>query len=96
MLMMACRTTPIWTEQLRAAGFPEDLPVAFVSSGATQRQSVLVTTVARAADDAAEAGVGTPTLAVVGAVVRLREQLRWFDGEAEARKEAKESDVEAA
>lgn len=74
-LLMALQTVETWRPQLLERGYPADLPVAFVSAGATERQRVVVTTVAHAAADARAAGLDSPTLAVVGRVVGLREQL---------------------
>ena len=79
-LLMALRTTAQWRAQLLRDGYPPELPVAFISDGCSERQRVLVTTLAEAADDLRGAGLRSPTLAVVGWVVQLREQMRWFDG----------------
>ncbi|MBI4265799.1 MAG: uroporphyrinogen-III C-methyltransferase [Acidobacteria bacterium] len=74
-LLMALQTVETWSPQLLERGYPADLPVAFISAGATARQRVVVTTVSRAAADARAAGLDSPTLAVVGRVVGLREEL---------------------
>jgi uroporphyrin-III C-methyltransferase len=66
------------TANLLAAGRPEDEPLAFVSNAATLRQSVLVTTLGKAAADAASAGVKAPAIVVLGEVVRLRPELDWL------------------
>lgn len=78
-LLMPVRTAPRWTAQLLEEGYPPDLPVAFVTAGATDLQRVLVTDVGSAAEAAAGAALGSPTLAVVGRVVELRESLQWFE-----------------
>ncbi len=77
-LLMALGTTAQWQAQLLAGGYPPELPVAFVGSGGTARQQVLVSTVGTARADAEQASLATPTLAVIGRVVALREQLDWF------------------
>lgn len=74
-LLMALQTVETWSPQLLERGYPADLPVAFVSAGTTERQRVVVTTVSHAATDARAAGLDSPTLAVVGRVVTLREKL---------------------
>ncbi len=79
-LMMALATADIWRENLLAQGYPADLPVAYVCAGGTSRQKVLVTTVEEATRAVKEAGLTTPVLAVVGRVVTLRKELRWYDG----------------
>ena len=77
-LLMSLGTTAQWREQLLAQGYPADLPVAFVSQGGSEAQRVLVTTLAEAATGVARAGLVSPTLAVVGRVVSLRERLAWY------------------
>ena len=57
-------------------GKPSDFPVAVISKGTTPQQKVVVGTLADIADKAK--GLSTPALIVVGKVVELRDQLRWF------------------
>ncbi len=57
-------------------GKPSDFPVAVISKGTTAEQKVVVGTLADIADKAK--GLATPALIVVGRVVELRDQLRWF------------------
>ena len=57
-------------------GKPSDFPVAVISKGTTPEQKVVVGTLADIADKAK--GLSTPALIVVGKVVKLRDQLRWF------------------
>ena len=82
LLLMPVRTTPLWSAELIAKGYPADLPLAFVSCGSEPEQAVLVTTVEAAARDAAAVGITAPTMVVVGHVVALRERLRWFADQA--------------
>jgi uroporphyrin-III C-methyltransferase len=72
-------TTESWSEHLLQQGYPEDCPVAFISSGGTEQQVVLVTTVAKAVEAVHAATLISPVLVVVGRVVALRESLRWFE-----------------
>lgn len=58
-------------------GRPLHTPVAVVQWASLPRQRTIVGTVATIAE-AAE-GLGLPSLIIVGDVVSLREQLRWFD-----------------
>ena len=74
-LLMALQTVETWGPQLLDRGYPADLPVAFISAGATARQRVVVTTVSRAAADSRAEQLDSPTLAVVGGVVSLRAAL---------------------
>ncbi len=74
-ILMGVRTLPVWREQLRGLGYPDDLPVAFVTSGGWDAQKVLVSTLDNAVQDAEDAGVDSPTTAVVGHVVALRAEI---------------------
>ncbi len=64
---------------LIAAGRPADTPVAVVEQGTLPSQRTLTGALADIATLAAEAGIRPPAVVIVGEVVRLREQLRWFD-----------------
>ncbi len=66
-------------EQLVRHGRSPETPVALIQWGTWRRQRTLVGTLADIADQAREANLGPPIVAVVGDVVRLREKLRWFD-----------------
>jgi uroporphyrinogen III methyltransferase/synthase len=61
------------------AGRTPETPAAVVASISFPHQRTVVGTLANIADRAIDAGVGSPSLLVVGDVVGLREQLRWFD-----------------
>ena len=58
-------------------GKPSDFPVAVISKGTTPEQKVVIGTLADIATKAK--GLPTPALIVVGKVVELREQLKWFE-----------------
>lgn len=62
-----------------AHGMSEDMPVAIISNATRPEQKVLVTTAKNAVADAAKADIKPPSLLVIGEVVRLREQLNWFE-----------------
>lgn len=64
------------TEQLIAHGRAADTPVAVVSNGTLQKQSVRTGILANLPELAAAAE--RPALMVIGEVVALREELRWF------------------
>ena len=67
------------TQQLIAHGLRPDMPVALVSKGTTPEQKVLVGTVADIAAKVEGSGIAAPTITIIGEVVKLRDQLRWFD-----------------
>jgi uroporphyrinogen III methyltransferase/synthase len=60
-------------------GLAATTPVAIVHEGTKPAQQTLVTTLENAAADAERARIGPPAIVIVGDVVDLREELRWFD-----------------
>ena len=75
----AAENLPVLVERLVANGCPPQTPVAVVSWGTDVRQLTVVGTLADIAERVQAAGIGFPAITVVGDVVRLREQLRWYD-----------------
>ncbi|MHB8177517.1 MAG: uroporphyrinogen-III C-methyltransferase [Vulcanimicrobiaceae bacterium] len=65
--------------RLCEAGLAGATPVAVVQDGTRPSQRTVVGTLASIADDVARAGVRAPAVVVVGEVVALRQELRWFD-----------------
>jgi uroporphyrin-III C-methyltransferase len=65
---------------LIARGRAADTPAAVIASGCTANQEVVTGTLADIAERAA--GVRPPAILVAGEVVRLREQIAWFQPEA--------------
>jgi uroporphyrin-III C-methyltransferase/precorrin-2 dehydrogenase/sirohydrochlorin ferrochelatase len=66
-------------EGLTAAGMAAETPAAVVESGTTLAQRVVTGTVTTLPALAAAAGCKSPLLIIVGAVVGLRERLKWFE-----------------
>lgn len=64
---------------LQAAGMAGTMPVAMVSKGTLPEQQVLVATLATIADAVDASDLPTPTLVIIGEVVRLRDTLNWFN-----------------
>jgi uroporphyrinogen III methyltransferase / synthase len=60
-------------------GRPADTPVAVVQWASLPKQRTVVGTLTDIHRRASEAGLGLPALTIVGEVVRLRDNLRWFD-----------------
>jgi uroporphyrinogen III methyltransferase/synthase len=60
-------------------GRPPDTPVAVVQWASMPKQRTVVGTAVDIHQRATDAGLGLPALTIVGEVVRLRENLRWFD-----------------
>jgi uroporphyrin-III C-methyltransferase/precorrin-2 dehydrogenase/sirohydrochlorin ferrochelatase len=66
--------------QLVAHGLSAATPAALIQQGTTAQQRVLAGDLANLPDLVRQGGVKAPTLIIVGEVVRLREQLKWFEG----------------
>ncbi len=67
------------SKQLIAHGRPASTPVAVIRWATTPRQQTLVATLGDVVEKVAEAQIKPPAIIVVGEVVSLREELRWFD-----------------
>ncbi|MEO1937908.1 MAG: uroporphyrinogen-III C-methyltransferase [Sulfurimonas sp.] len=65
------------SSKLIEIGKPKDFPCAVISKGTTREQQVVVGTLENIKEKAKE--LPTPALIVVGEVVKLREQLEWFN-----------------
>jgi uroporphyrin-III C-methyltransferase/precorrin-2 dehydrogenase/sirohydrochlorin ferrochelatase len=68
----------ICTELVRH-GMSGQTPVALVEQGTTPRQRVWVGTLASLPEALRHEDVHAPTLIIVGEVVKLHEQLKWFE-----------------
>ncbi|MBQ9365575.1 MAG: uroporphyrinogen-III C-methyltransferase [Schwartzia sp.] len=60
-------------------GRPADMPAAVIRWGTKPEQRTLVTTLERAADDVAKNDLKPPAIFIVGEVVKLRDEISWFD-----------------
>ncbi|HEY6872809.1 MAG TPA: uroporphyrinogen-III C-methyltransferase [Geobacteraceae bacterium] len=76
---MGMKNLPEITANLIGHGRAPETPVALIRWGTRPEQEVLVGTLADIAEKARRAGFKAPAVTVVGEVVRLRENLRWFD-----------------
>jgi uroporphyrinogen III methyltransferase/synthase len=75
----AVSNLPAVTARLIEGGRAPETPAAVVQWGTYARQTTVVGTLADIAAKAGAAGLHRPAITVVGDVVRLREQLRWYD-----------------
>jgi uroporphyrin-III C-methyltransferase/precorrin-2 dehydrogenase/sirohydrochlorin ferrochelatase len=75
---------PVICRELIEHGMAPETPAALVEHGTTEDQRVLTATIATLSDEVASADVRAPTLIIIGGVVKLREQLGWFEGGAGA------------
>ncbi|MBS3783530.1 MAG: uroporphyrinogen-III C-methyltransferase, partial [Anaerolineae bacterium] len=78
-VLMGVANLPVIAEELLAAGRSAQTPAALIHWGTTPRQRVVVGTLATIAQRADEQSLQPPAVLVVGDVVSLRSNLRWFD-----------------
>ena len=65
-------------QQLIAHGMSQTMPVALIEKGTSLRQRVFVSDLAGLPEMVRSAEAKAPTLIIVGEVVRLRDELKWF------------------
>ncbi|HTX59432.1 MAG TPA: uroporphyrinogen-III C-methyltransferase [Verrucomicrobiae bacterium] len=78
-LLMATGNLGAIAERLIAEGLDPATPAALVADGTRPSQRTAVATLATIAGEALALGIGAPAVAIVGEVVRLREEIAWFD-----------------
>jgi len=78
-IYMALKNLDAIARRLLAAGRSAEEPVAIISKASTDAQRVLETTLAKAAQEAAAAGIDPPAIVAIGPVVRLRRELDWIN-----------------
>ena len=76
--LMGLHNLPKISKKLIEIGKSSDYPVAVISKGTTRDQVVVVGTLENIVEKTKD--VPTPALIVVGRVVELRDQLKWFEG----------------
>ena len=77
--LMGIANLPVITKNLMDNGCPADTPAAIIRWGTRTNQETYVTTLGDAAAMVQRDGIRPPAIFIVGEVVKLREQLRWFD-----------------
>ena len=78
-LYMAMGNLAAIVTELTAAGLSAATPVAIVHEGTKPEQRTVTGTLATIVDIAARAEIGAPAIAIVGDVVRLRDELAWYE-----------------
>lgn len=76
---MGIKNLPQIAANMIEHGRPPETPVALVRWGTRPEQEVLIGTLADISAKARKVGFKAPAITIVGEVVRMREQLRWFD-----------------
>jgi len=77
--LMAIKNIAELTRKLIENGRPADTPVAVVRWGTRADQETLVTTLENVAAEVKERDIRPPAVMVVGDVVKLREELNWYE-----------------
>ena len=78
-ILMGARSLPRIAAKLVACGRAPSTPVALIRWGTTEAQETLTGTLGDLADPRESLDLRPPLVTVIGEVVSLREQLRWFD-----------------
>jgi uroporphyrinogen III methyltransferase/synthase len=76
-ILMGLKNLPLIVARLLSHGRPPQTPVALIRWGTTEEQETITGTLADIAEKATV--LEPPVVVVVGEVVLLRDQLRWFD-----------------
>ena len=80
-LLMAWGTLNSITEALIKGGMGVSTPVALIRWGTEPHQSTVIGTLEDIAQRGTDAGLKPPVVAVIGPVVDLRQQVRWYDNQ---------------
>lgn len=78
-LYMGVRRLPEIVHALTAGGLPPDTPAAIVEWGTYPRQRTVRATLGTLVEAAQREQVVAPSITVIGQVVQLRDEIRWFD-----------------
>ncbi|RWS45402.1 uroporphyrin-III methyltransferase, partial [Arcobacter suis] len=75
--LMGYHNIELISSKLIALGKRKDYPCAVISKGTTKEQEVVVGTLEDITNKSKN--LPTPAMIIIGEVVTLREQIRWFD-----------------
>ena len=78
-LLMAMGNLAAIVRKLQENGMPAHTPVAVIREGTRPTQQTLVATLESVVAEVERAQMSAPAIIVIGDVVQLREQIRWFD-----------------
>lgn len=76
---MGLHTLELLVQGLLEAGKPATTPIAIIAQGSTPQQQVLTSTLAEVLEHQAVAQLPAPAIILVGQVVKLQQQLAWFN-----------------
>lgn len=78
-ILMGTSTLPDVARHLIEHGLPGAMPAAVIQNGTLPSQRSVTGTLLTIADEARKANIESPAVVIIGEVVRLRDELRWFD-----------------
>jgi uroporphyrinogen III methyltransferase / synthase len=78
-MYMAMGNLATIVDELLAHGLPAETPFAIVQEGTKPDQRTVVATLATIVEAARREEIGAPAISIVGNVVRLRDQLAWYE-----------------
>ena len=78
-LYMGVKRLPDIVAALTAGGLSADTPAAVIEWGTWPRQRTIRSTLGEIVEAARAAGIGAPSITVIGDVARLRDDIAWFD-----------------
>lgn len=77
---MSAQTLSILAEKLFKAGMPADKPLAIIEQATTPVQQVKIGTIAQYMQGEKNADYVSPTLVIIGEVVKLHPRFKWYSG----------------
>jgi len=77
--LMGVNNLPLIAKRLIANGKDSATPAALVSWGTRTKQQVVTATLGTVAEEVRRSGLTSPAVIVVGEVVQLRKQLKWYE-----------------
>ncbi|HEV7178338.1 MAG TPA: uroporphyrinogen-III C-methyltransferase [Candidatus Baltobacteraceae bacterium] len=78
-LLMAMGNLATIAQRLIEEGLSAATPVAVIRDGTRPTQRTVTGTLATIGNDVSREGIEAPSIVVIGEVVRLRDEIRWFD-----------------
>ena len=78
-LYMGMKNLETITRRLVAGGLAADTPAAVIQSATTGEHRQFISTLGKIALESEHAGFGAPAIVVIGEVVKLSDQLAWFE-----------------
>lgn len=75
---MGVKNLPHIQEKLIQYGKPKNTPAALIHWGTTHKQQTVTGTLETIYDIAKQAGITNPSMIIIGEVVRMRDELQWF------------------